>query len=229
MTVTRRRVQVPQVVGFGPPGERTWWADRGAGGGGVGYVGLRQFTTGTADRLIDKVAELRDAGAAGVILDLRGNPGGSLGEARAMLEAFLPAGAPLYETRGANVPTRRERAAEPARFGGLPLAVLIDEASASASEVLAGALQANGRAVVVGRRSFGKGSVQQTLPVRSSDGTLKLTVASYHLPTGRPVQRTPDSKVWGVEPDVEVDPPATRPADDRDAAVRRAVGVLAGS
>jgi carboxyl-terminal processing protease len=167
---------------------------------GTGYLRLESFPAGCArqvERAMDELEALQEIRAW--VLDLRGNGGGDLGETVRLLGLFLPAETKVVETRG-----RGEEAAEtlrtPARRGEpreQPLAVLIDERSASASELTAGALQDLARAVVVGETSYGKGSVQNIIPF--GDGTaLRLTVATYHTPSGRTPHRQ------GITPDVAV-------------------------
>ena len=179
----------------------------------IGYVRLLGFTPDSAKVVLGKFNELIDAGARGLILDMRANPGGLLDEATAIADALLPAGAVIFSARGAHYPERTVVAGDGPKLADVPLAVLVDGQSASASEVLAGALGDHGRAVVVGTRSWGKGSVQQVTPL-SDGGEVKLTQAFYYLPSGRLVHREdgpggvdPDGD-WGVLPDltVEIDP-----------------------
>jgi carboxyl-terminal processing protease len=147
---------------------------------------------------------------AGLVLDLRRNPGGSLDEAVALSDLFLAEGQ-IVSQRGRNRRDTVSYDAETVYRGdvaqGLPIIVLIDEGSASASEIVAGALQDHRRALVMGERSFGKGSVQTLLPL-TRDSALKLTTARYYTPSGRSVQE------GGIAPDIRVpqlsDPDAER-------------------
>lgn len=133
-----------------------------------------------------------------LIIDLRGNPGGILRQAVAMADGFLDGGL-IVSTRGRNSTMQMEFRAEPGEWlPGVPLMILVDHSTASASEVLAGALQDNERAVIVGERTFGKGSVQSVLPLRNGAG-IKLTTARYYTPSGRSIQAS------GIEPDVVID------------------------
>jgi carboxyl-terminal processing protease len=139
-----------------------------------------------------------------VILDMRGNPGGLLNQAVITADIFLSQGE-IVSLRGRTAGNRRSWQADPAeQLGGLPMVVLLDGSSASAAELVAAALQDNGRAVVMGQRSYGKGSVQSIIYLGAEKGALRLTTALYHGPSGRTVQRT------GVGPDIElVTAPAT--------------------
>lgn len=176
----------------------------------VGRVTVPAFAPGTGRQVREALAGLRRRGATSVVLDLRGNPGGLLTEAVDTASAFLRGGVVVSYTRRDSAP----RLLDAADQGDLstPLVVLVDGGTASAAEVVAGALQDRGRAVLVGARTFGKGSVQE--PHALTDGSaLALTVATYQLPSGRSVEGV------GLEPDIEVLP---------EAAEARALEVLAG-
>lgn len=139
-----------------------------------------------------------------VVLDMRGNPGGLFREAVRVADAFLSTGE-IVSLRGNSPARHRAWQADPAELlAGLPMVVLIDRRSASASELVADALQHNGRATVMGQRSFGKGSVQTTFPLGDNKGAIKLTTAIYHGPSGETVHRT------GVAPDIELLDPTGR-------------------
>ena len=139
-----------------------------------------------------------------VVLDLRGNPGGVLREAVRVADTFLSSGE-IVSLRGGTPLRHRSWHADPAELlAGLPMVVLIDGRSASASELVADALQQNRRATVMGQRSFGKGSVQTVLPLGEGNGAIKLTTAYYHGPSGQTVHRA------GVAPDVELLGPSSR-------------------
>ena len=143
---------------------------------------------------------------SGIILDLRGNPGGLVSQAVAVADAFLARGE-IVAMRGRGPGSSRSWSADEAQhLAAVPMVVLIDGGSASASELVAGALQDSGRATVMGQRSFGKGSVQTLLPLGNGLGTLKLTTALYSTPSGRLVQRT------GIGPDIELVAPQDAPA-----------------
>jgi carboxyl-terminal processing protease len=170
----------------------------------IGIVRLRQFGEGATAEVANAVGALVSAGARGVVLDLRGNPGGLLEEGLGVAQLFLPSGSGLVEVRTRpGTPAQRARADEPPQYPTLPLAVLVDGLSASASEILAGALQDAHRAVVLGRQSYGKGSVQET--VRLPEGwVVKLTVARWYTPAGRGIDR-------GSQADSTLDPDAKHP------------------
>ena len=161
---------------------------------GYGYILLDQFTENCSKNVMKAFVELKEQGAKGIILDLRGNGGGLLNEAVEIVGLFVPKGTKLVETRG-KVPqaattyyTQRNPIDEK-----MPLVVLTDDQSASASEIVAGSLQDLDRAVIVGVRTFGKGLVQTTrmLPF---NGTLKVTTAKYYIPSGRCIQEIDYSK-----------------------------------
>lgn len=161
---------------------------------GYGYILLEQFTENSYKSVMQALVELKEQGAKGIILDLRGNGGGLLQEAVDIVGLFVPKGTKLVETRG-KIPqaastyvTQRNPIDQT-----IPLVVLTDEQSASASEIVAGSLQDLDRAVIVGTRTFGKGLVQTTrmLPF---NGTLKVTTAKYYIPSGRCIQEIDYSK-----------------------------------
>ena len=166
--------------------------------GDVLVLRLRSFTTAVSYQVEAAVAEASAARAPrGVVLDLRGNGGGLLREAVQLADLFLAKGE-IVSLRGRTPASQRSWQANPAQLlAGAPMLVLLDERSASASELVAAALQENGRAEVMGRRSFGKGSVQTTFPLGERKGALKITTALYHGPSGRSVQKV------GVAPDLE--------------------------
>ncbi|MBL8990929.1 MAG: S41 family peptidase [Phycisphaerae bacterium] len=204
VTITRRPVAARAAHGFLFDDARqrwNWLIDPAAG---IAYVRLAQFTDTAAAELQQALAEAasaasRDRPLAGIILDLRDNPGGILDQAVAIADLFLESGE-IVSTRGRSRKGERFTAAR----GGLldpVIAVLVNSASASASEVVAGALQDNQRAIVLGTRTFGKGLVQAVEPLESvPNGYLKLTEQRYYLPSGRMIHRTDDAATWGVDP-----------------------------
>ncbi len=163
--------------------------------------------------------QIDDAGGIdkinGIVLDLRNNPGGLLTQAIKVSDAFLNEGE-VVSTRGRNPEDGERFNATPGDLAeGKPIVVLINGGSASASEIVAGALQDHHRAIVVGTKSFGKGSVQTVMPLRG-DGAMRLTTSRYYTPSGRSIQ------ALGVSPDIIVEQPRTRPeAEDEDAANTR--------
>lgn len=173
----------------------------------VGTVKISQFKPGTARDLKAALEALLARGMQALVLDLRQNPGGHLDEAVAVADLFLEEGL-IVRTVGKDATQLSERYAE--REGTLPpipLAVLINGGSASASEIVAGALKDLGRATIVGTRSFGKGSVQSLLTL-ADDSIVKITTAHYYTRSGRPIHREEDAKEsdpWGIIPHVAVD------------------------
>ncbi len=154
----------------------------------VGYVKAIRFAASTADEFEQAMRFLEEQGARSVVLDLRGNGGGYLNAVVDMVELFLDEGDPIVYTEGKASPRRTYSTRRRGRYADWPVAVLVDEGSASASEIFAGAMQDNDRGLVVGRRTFGKGLVQEEFPVPGS-GALRLTVARFYTPTGRAIQK----------------------------------------
>jgi carboxyl-terminal processing protease len=160
---------------------------------------LRSFSGPVTGHLEDAVSQaLAAAKPAAVVLDLRGNPGGLLREGVKVADAFLAQGEIASLSNRTSSSRRAWQADEAELLPGLPMVVLIDERSASASELVAAALQEHGRATVMGKRSVGKGTVQTTYPLGGDNGALKLTTSLYLSPSGRAVQKD------GVQPDVEL-------------------------
>jgi carboxyl-terminal processing protease len=154
----------------------------------VGYVKVTRFARTTYDEFFKAVAELQQQGAEKLILDLRGNGGGFLDQATDMVDEFLDKGELIVSTRGKSVQPSFTKSKKNGRFRDMELVVLINQGSASASEVVAGALQDHDRAIAVGRRSFGKGLVQHELAL-PDNSALRLTVARYYTPSGRCIQK----------------------------------------
>ncbi len=158
-------------------------------GDGIGYVHLERFSRGGGDELRLAIKELKLKGTIkGMILDLRDNPGGLLDEAVDVVEKFVPKGSQVVSTKGRNPDSERKYfAAEEPMLPDVPLVVLINRGSASASEIVAGAIQDLDRGVILGTRSFGKGLVQTITPL-SYNAQLKITTAKYYTPSGRCIQ-----------------------------------------
>ncbi len=170
-------------------------------GGDVGYVRITQFNEQTFDGLrdqIDKITkDIPGDKLKGFVLDLRNNPGGLLDQAISVSDAFLERGE-IVSTRGRNSEESQRYNARPGDLTkGKPVIILINGGSASASEIVAGALQDHKRATLVGTRSFGKGSVQTIIPL-GQNGAIRLTTARYYTPSGRSIQAK------GIEPDIEI-------------------------
>jgi carboxyl-terminal processing protease len=156
--------------------------------GGVGYVPLDRFSETSAQELAEAMAGLRERGARSFVLDLRGNGGGSLEQSIRITNLFLNKGQEILRVMYRNAPQEVYRAEEAPLLNGEPVVVLTDAGSASASEIVAGALQDHDRAVVVGTTSFGKGLVQDLFPLEGG-WALKLTTGKWYTPSGRSIQR----------------------------------------
>jgi C-terminal peptidase (prc) len=159
----------------------------------TGYIKVGKFGATTYNEFVYALEELKEKGANRFIIDLRGNSGGFLEAASYMINEFLHAGDMIVYTEGKAQKRQDIRADGRGEFQDYPLAVLIDEWSASASEIFAGAMQDNDRGVILGRRSFGKGLVQQQITLNDSSA-IRLTVARYYTPSGRCIQKPYDDK-----------------------------------
>jgi len=187
------------------------WAEMIDPKAGLGYVYLTDFHPTAATQLFDAIDSLQaDGQLRGLILDLRGDGGGSLEQCLAIARAFIPSGIIATQKRRAGEDKVYRTKPEECRWPDLPLAVLVDAGSASASEVLAGALQDHERAVIIGVRTHGKGYVNTVYSWKDHDFKLKLTTGSYRTPSGRNIERnhstytTPaDKEKGGIFPDVE--------------------------
>ena len=222
-------------------------------GDGVGYVNLTVFSAAAAADLTRAIDSLRSAGARSLVLDLRGDPGGLLGQGIEVADLFLDARQSIVSTRGRGVDETHSFADQSAqRWANMPMVVLTDSSSASASEIVAGALQDHDRALIVGTTTYGKGSAQRVF--RIGKGGLKLTTALWYTPSGRSINRprapvtddgenTPQGRDsvpprpkfktdagrtvlggGGIVPDVEV---ANRVAPAADKALQQALGTKA--
>ncbi|MDP9406000.1 MAG: S41 family peptidase [Actinomycetota bacterium] len=186
ITLTRERIDVPNI-------ESRLLDDGG------GYVKLLQFSSDSGDRVRKAVDDLVDAGARGIVLDLRGNPGGLLPEAVNVASVFIEEG-PIVSVREREAAPKTLTARGDARES-LPLVVLVDKGSASASEIVAGAVQDAGRGTIVGQPTFGKGTVQ-TIQELTAGGGLKFTTAEYFTPSGDSIEGVgvrPDEVVEGAD------------------------------
>jgi carboxyl-terminal processing protease len=154
----------------------------------IGYIKLNKFARNTFEEFLEGTSKLMKEGMKSMVLDLRGNGGGYLDAAVNIAEQFLEEGQLIVYTEGHSRPRQEYKAAKGGACQGIKLVVLIDEGSASASEILAGAIQDNDRGLIIGRRSFGKGLVQEQN--QFSDGSaIRLTIARYYTPTGRCIQK----------------------------------------
>jgi len=201
-------------------------AVRGRLEGNAGILRITAFNEQTTDNLeaaIEKIrTEAGDRELAGYVVDLRNNPGGLLSEAISVADAFLEEGE-IVSTRGRNLEEADRRNARPGDLtNGKPIVVLINEGSASASEIVAGALQDHRRAILVGAKSFGKGSVQTVMRL-GDKGAMKLTTARYYTPSGRSIQ------ALGIEPDILVENRKLDVAEAEEARRRMSEADLRGS
>ena len=179
---------------------------------GFGYVRITNFQTSTGEDLHKAIRELKKEsknGLNGMVLDLRNNPGGVLGAAVSVSDAFLRKGKVVYTEGRAKDAELDFNATPDDVLNGVPLVVLINGGSASASEIVAGALQDHKRAIIMGTRSFGKGSVQTIFPM-SNNSAVKITTARYFTPSGRSIQAE------GIEPDIKVEPLAVAKVDGEE-------------
>ena len=175
--ITRERIAIPGVPYHGMVSE------------GVGYIDHNDFTEGSATELLKALKELENKGMKSLILDYRDNSGGLLNEAVTILSYFLPAGSEVVSTRSSKSHNKSQKyTTENAPIAAnIPIVVLVDNSSASAAEIVAGALQDNDRAVLLGQRTYGKGLVQSTIPL-GYDAYAKITTYKYYLPSGRCIQ-----------------------------------------
>ncbi len=175
--------------------------------GNVGYIRLAEFDETASSGIRKAVESLRDQAhghISGYILDLRNNPGGLLDQAVAVANDFMTQGE-IVSTRGRHADDDQRWDATPGQdiIGQAPLVVLVNDGTASAAEIVSGALQDNRRAIILGTRTFGKGSVQTVIPLPGDNGAIRLTTARYYTPSGRSIQGL------GIMPDVKVDETAT--------------------
>ncbi len=201
--VARDEIRIPSVKGWRrlPDGGWDYMLDKDAK---IGYIRLSQFTGDTHSDMVKAITELQRQGVNGLILDLRFNPGGLLTSARDVVSEFVASGRRVVSTQGQRVGGRELQARRLGSYLSGELIVLVNEYSASASEIVSGALKDWDRAMIIGQRTYGKGSVQNVITVRPRRSLLKLTTAYYYLPKGRLLHKKPGATDWGVDPDVEV-------------------------
>jgi carboxyl-terminal processing protease len=201
VTLKRAIIQLDTVLGDTRNPDGTWnflldGQDR------IGYIRLTHFTKRSAEELRSALQALRDQELRGLVLDLRYNPGGLLQAAVEISDLFVESGV-IVSTEGRNSHERKWYAKKFGTYSGFPMAILVNHFSASASEIVSACLQDHNRAIVVGERSWGKGSVQNVIELEGGDSALKLTTASYHRPSGKNIHRFPgatDADEWGVKP-----------------------------
>jgi carboxyl-terminal processing protease len=199
--LVRRNIVLTSVRGVQRlPGDANAWdfmLDKDAG---IAYIRLTNFLPGSHTEVSHALAEATHQGMKALVLDVRHNPGGLLDVAVEIVSNFVAQGE-VVSTRGREKTDSEVPVTGKAPYKDLPLLVLVNEASASASEILAGALQDHHRAVILGERTFGKGSVQHVRPLGGGDARIKLTTALYYLPSGRSPHKLPQAERWGVDPD----------------------------
>jgi carboxyl-terminal processing protease len=202
--ITRALIKVESVLGDVQEKDGSWnfllpGPER------IGYVRITSFGDLTVQEFTDAMQWLANRKCRGLIIDLRNNPGGLLEGAQQICDLFLPAEAVIVTTRGRDARVRQElRATGGGPYQQLPIVVLVNTQSASAAEIVAACLQDHGRAKIVGERSFGKGTVQNLIPVEAGRSSLKLTIATYWRPSEKNIHRMSTSKDtddWGVRPD----------------------------
>lgn len=202
ITLTREMIHIDTVLGDRRKPDDRWdfMLDRQRG---IGYIRLSAFSRETADELDRALKEMKQEKLRGLILDLRFNPGGLLSSAIQVSDLFVSRGR-IVSTAGRNSPERVWEARKEGTYDGFPMALLVNRYSASASEIVAACLQDHGRGVVVGQRTYGKGTVQEVVYLPGGQGVLKITTASYWRPSEKNITRLSgagEDDEWGVRPD----------------------------
>ena len=202
-SVKREVIDVDSVLGDGRGPDDRWdfLIERNPN---IGYIRIASFGERTVAEMQTAMEQLKSRGVQGLVIDLRNDPGGLLPAAKDVADMFLPEGKPIVSIKGRGQNDRKYTASgKGEKFLDIPLVVLINDHSASAAEILAAALQDNGRAVIIGKRSYGKGTVQNVIELPGREGMLKLTTAGYIRPNGKNIHRQHDAKEtdeWGVSP-----------------------------
>ncbi|HUU92564.1 MAG TPA: S41 family peptidase [Phycisphaerae bacterium] len=205
ITITRAMIEVHTVKGA-RRGEDQEWVYMLDEEKKIGYVRVTSFVENSVADLRKALDTLEKEGMKALILDLRFDPGGILKTAVEMADLFLPEGV-IVKTKGRTTPYWEATATKDGTLPYFPMVVLVNQFSASASEIVSGALQDHHRAIIVGERTFGKGSVQNVIPLRGEESALKLTTSKYYMPSGRSIHREDDMTddgEWGVVPDIAV-------------------------
>jgi carboxyl-terminal processing protease len=202
VTLSREKIRVETVLGDHRKPDDTWdfMLDPQAH---IGYIRVTGFSRETGTELRKALGELQAKHLRGLVLDLRFNPGGLLSAAIEVCNLFIAEGR-IVSTKGRNTPEHVWDAHKGGAFLGFPMAVIVNHYSASASEIVAGCLQDHKRALIVGERTWGKGSVQNIIDLEDGRSALKLTTAAFFRPSGKNIHRFPDSREkdeWGVMPD----------------------------
>jgi carboxyl-terminal processing protease len=208
-TITRAKIQIPQVEGKMLEND-------------IAYVQLFTYGDKTTAELKKQLKELMDQKPKGLILDLRNNGGGYLHTAIEVVSQFIPEGVVMYEEYGDG--RREEFKAIPRGLAtDIPLVVLVNEGTASASEITAGAIQDYGKGTLVGVTTFGKGSVQNWIPLKSNEGALRVTIARWLTPKERQIHKI------GLQPDVVVEMTEEDIEAERDPQLEKAIEILSGN
>jgi len=207
LTIVRAIIKVDTVLGDTRNADGSWnyfLEGYDEGPCRIGYLRISTFADNTVEEMREALDWLVAHGVHGLILDLRDNPGGLLTAATDVCDIFIDSGV-IVTTRGRDEQIRRTiEAREPETCGDLPLAVLVNHLSASASEIVAACLQDYGRAKIIGQRTWGKGTVQEIINLEGGQGAVKLTTSSYWRPSGKNIHRAKDAgedDAWGVTPD----------------------------
>ena len=202
LDVTRAIIKTPTVLGdhYDKDGNWSYFLE---GEDKIGYLRLTSFGRNSTEEIHDSLKLLKKDGMKALILDLRFNPGGLLSAATAISDFFVESGV-IVSTKGRNTDEQVYKAKKAGTYSGFPMVVLVNRYSASASEIVSACLQDHKRAIVVGERTWGKGSVQNVIELEGGKSALKLTTASYHRPSGKNIHRFPkatEKDEWGVMPD----------------------------
>jgi len=205
VTITRELIEVHTVKGVKRDDKNDWVymidPDKK-----IGYIRLTSFVENSTGDLRKAMEQLQKEGMKALILDLRFDPGGILKTAIEVCDMFIEKGV-IVQTKGRTTPFWEATATKDGTYPYFPMVVLVNQFSASASEIVAGCLQDHHRAIVIGERTFGKGSVQNVIPLEGEKAALKLTTSKYYLPSGRSIHRDEDmtdKDEWGVMPDIVV-------------------------
>jgi len=201
LSMTRAIIDVPSVLGDSRKPDDQWdfMLDKEKK---IGYIRISSFIQNTTEELKKALADLKSEGMKALILDLRDNPGGLLGAAVEISDLFVDEGM-IVSTKGRNTIGKSYEAQKEGTLEDFPMAILVNRHSASAAEIVSACLQDHKRAVVIGERSYGKGSVQNIIDLEDGNSVLKLTVAAYQRPSGKNIHRfknLKDSDEWGVSP-----------------------------
>ena len=199
VTLTREVIKVETVLGDHRDDNDNWsyyFDEKNK----LGYIRLTTFGRETANDLSKVMKHLDSDGLQGLILDLRFNPGGLLRSAVKVADMFLESGA-IVSMEGRNVKRQQWDANKTNTYSEVPMVLLVNQYSASASEIVAAALQDHHRAVVIGEQTFGKASVQNVVELEDGKSAIKITTGSYQRPSGKPIHHFPEATEWGVKPD----------------------------